>query len=350
MNLCKGFHLINVVWGDEYTDFFLKLCLPTQLSPRNIPAFKNVERAVYKLYTTAKDAETIIKHPIYSILSETIDTEIKIFNFSEKFLRDYKHPALTYCHQHAAVSAYKENCGLIFLVADGAYADGSFENLIKISNKGKRAIMLCTYRIAKETFVPQFMKLFNPHGGLTISASPRELVKLSLKHLHPTTKVLFWGENGCQSWHPSMLFWSVGDEGIIAKSFHAHPLMIIPSRKDILPYPTIDGKYVSLVCPNLEDDVYVVKDSDEIYYSELSKSELYPEHIRPEGTTDYQDVAEWMTRATDSFHRYCFKNHTILHHANDIIPKWEKVKKESDQARNEIFNEFENAYHSVSYY
>lgn len=351
MLLCKGFHLINVVWGDEYTDFFLKLCLPTQLSPRNIPAFQKVEKAVYKLYTTPKDAEKIAKHPVYKVLSKTIETELRIFNFSEDFIRNYKHQTLTYCHQHAAAAAYKEDCGLIFLVADGAYADGSFENLIKISQQGKRAIMLCTYRITQETFVPQFMKLFNPAGNLAISAPPRELVKLSLKHLHPTTKVLFWQERGCQSRHPSMLFWSVQDEGVVAKSFHTHPLMIIPSSKNVLPNPTIDGKYVSLACPNLEDDVYVVEDSDEIHYVELSRSEMYPEHIRPEGITDEQEVALWMTKATDLFHRYCFKDHKIIHHCSNITtPKWEIVKRQTDKVANKIYEEFNNTYHGVSIY
>jgi len=350
MNLCRGFHLINAVWGEEYTNFFLNLCLPTQLSPENIPAFKNVERAVYKIYTTAKDAETIFRHPIYSVLSAAIETEIKIFNFSESYLQNYKHQTLTYCHQHAVVEAYQENCGIIFLVADGAYADGSFKNLIRISKSGKRAIMLCTYRIAKETFVPEFLRLFNPNRELTISASPRELVRLSLKHLHPTTKVLFWQRNGCNSFHPSMLFWSVGDEGLVARSFHTHPLMIIPSRKDVLPYPTIDGKYVSLACPNLEDDVYVVEDSDYIYYAELSNSEMYPEHIRPQGITNEEEVACWMTQATDIFHRYCFQHHKILHHANDITPEWEIIKKETEKVTAKIYNDFNNTYQGISIY
>ena len=339
MNRCSRFHLINVVWGKIYTKFFLDLCLPTQLSPGNVPAFRNLERAVYKIYTTAQDAETIIKHPSYSVLSDTIDTQIKIFNFPDEYLKNYKHTAMNSCHQHAVVEANKDNCGLVFLIPDGAYADGSLNKLIDLSKAGKRAVMLSTYRINKETFVPEFVELFNPHSLPTISVSTRELVRLSLKHLHPVTEALFWKSTGSKSAWPSINIWRVSNEEILIRQFHLHPLMVIPSRKDVLPSPTIDGKYISMGCSNL-DEVYIVEDSDEMYYCELSKPDMYRDHIRSEGWTDIKFVAQWMESQTDSFHRYCLKNYRIRHHANGISPKWEKIKRESDIIINEVESVF----------
>lgn len=343
-----GFDFIVAVWGEAYTNLFLNVCLPTQLSPNNLQAFKDVEGTVYQIYTTAKDAETIVKHPAYSVLSEIMETQIKVFSFSDDFMKEYKHQVMNYCHQHSIVEANRKNSAVVFLIPDGAYADGLLKGLITLSQEGKQAVMLSSMRVTKETFLPEFHKLFNPNGNSTvISASPRQLVSLFLKHLHPCTKSLFWESKGSKSAWPSIILWDLGEEGVLVRQFHLHPLMVIPSRKDLLPSPTIDGEYISLVCENL-DNVYVVEDSDDLYYCEISNRNVYPEHILKEGIADVKAVATWMKYLTDPLHRHCFKNFRLKHHVGDISPLWEKVQRESDEVVNEITNEFEAFFQDAS--
>jgi len=347
MNKWSGFHLINVVWGESFTKLFLDVCLPTQLSPRNLGAFRNEKNAVYRIYTTAKDAETIIKHPVYSVLSKTIRTKIKIFDLDS--LKGTKHEVMNWCHQHAVIQANKDNCILIFLLPDGAFADGLFEKLISLAYAGKRTVMIGTFRVVKETFIPDLITLFNPEKKPTISISNRLLVSLSLEHLHPINKAQFWEDDGCRSFHPAMLYWRVANEGMVAKYFHTQPIMIYPLNKNVLPSPTIDGKYVSLACPEPED-IYVVQDSDDMYYCEFSSADIYQDHIRHQGVTNIEDMAHWVHRMTDSFHRYCFKNYKLLTHVGEISPLWAKAHAESDIVGEQIFAEFELRYKGESVY
>ena len=60
------FHFLVTVWGDEFVDLFLNLCLPNQLTPGNLLAFRSDEvKATYIIYTTARDQETIERHESY---------------------------------------------------------------------------------------------------------------------------------------------------------------------------------------------------------------------------------------------------------------------------------------------
>lgn len=342
INGCNGFHFINVVWGESYTKLFLDVCLPSQLSNGNLQAFRHVEGVVYKIYTTLKDAELITKHPVYLALSNIVKSQIKIFDLSHHYLSKHKHSAMNYCHHHAIVEANQGSCALVFLSPDTIWADGSFKKLIELAKDGKRTVMIGAYRTVKETLVPEFIKQYNSTNSLAVSVSSRELVQLFLKHIHLTTKALFWDETGCSTIWPSVIIWPVGKEGILAKHFHIHPLMVIPLKKDVLPSPTIDGKYISLVCPNL-DDVYIVEDTDEIFACELSNGDIFLEHILPSRSTDIPKIAQWMKNATDSFHKYCFKNYTLKIHADNLSPKWEKAEAEANSIARKVFQVFENS-------
>jgi len=342
MKKSNGFHLINVVWGEEYMNLFLEVCLPTQLSTGNIPAFHNEEISLYKIYTTAKDAEIMVKHPTYQTLSGMIETQIKTFNLSNNYLRDYKHKAMNYCHRNAILEANKSNCTMIFLSPDTIWADGVFKKLISLEKQGKRTVMIGSFRLTRETFVSAFLERFNPNRNPIVYISSRELVSLSLKHLHPITRSFFWEKDGYASLWPSLFLWKVDNEGIVGRYFHLHPLMINPLVKNIMPYPTIDGKYVSLICPN-KDDLYVVKDSDEMFYIEVSPASLYSRFISPHKSKDMITIINWMQSQTEPLHREFFKNCQIIIHANDISSKWVSVQKESELIVNQIFAEFESA-------
>ena len=65
------FHLITVVWGHSYVDSYLKVDLPLQLCPGNLGAFKN-RHAIYRIFTTTEDKETIRQSPIFKKLESLI--------------------------------------------------------------------------------------------------------------------------------------------------------------------------------------------------------------------------------------------------------------------------------------
>ena len=327
-----AFHFINVVWGEAYTDLYLNVVLPTQISPGNLMSFQNERDSVYKIYTTRADAETIVNHPIYSALSDLINTKIKIFNFSDEyFQKESKYIIMNYCHQHAVLEANKSEGILIFLAPDAIFSDGTFAKIKQKAAEGKKAVMVAGPVLNKKTFVPAFHNQFSTTGKLGICVSSRELVKLSLEHIHDMSMCSFWNSLDYHGW-PSHIYWDVRDRGILARCFHMHPVMINPTNKRILPTNTVDFYYLEESCPDFKD-IYVVEDSDEMAVFEISdKRQYYP---RGYGLNEIDEIVDWAKNNTTK-HHIDFSKHKIKIHHENISDEWLKIEEETDR----IFQQF----------
>ena len=71
----------------------------------------------------------------------------------------------------------------------------------------------------------------------------------------------------------AMATWKVNDEGYIKHIHHTHPMLICPSNYQLKGNETIDGwKYVMKACPDF-DDIYLVKDSDEMFICPIDRKD-----------------------------------------------------------------------------
>lgn len=328
------FHFLAPVWGEAYTDVFLKAALPSHLAPNNLGAFdRNVDK--YKIYTTSKDAITIQQSPVYSKLTETIETEI---HFIDDYIKEYgnKYDLFALCHSLGIKEAVEDDTALVFLGADFFFSDGSFANMRKMAMAGKRAVIITGYRVTK-TFWPQFVETSYSERDGCISISPRELVKVSLPHIHPQSKALFWDSPSFHGW-PACLYWNVPGEGIIVRGAHLMPLMINPVMRDQSLTPgegmAIDGNdYLMRAVPDYSN-VYIVEDSDEIAYLSFEHQQSdYPNP--PPNKSSITEVALWIKEhCVPYFINYL--NAKIRYHVSDPSSQWEKVEQTSDEVIDSI--------------
>jgi len=325
------FHFINVVWGQEYTDKFLNFSLPTQLSQENLLAFQR-DQAVYKIYTTNSDAELIVKSPIYAVLKEVIPTEIKVFNIPLSYIQD-KYKLMGKCHEHAVIEANQKNGIAVFLGPDSLWSDGSFARMREIAAKGKRVVMIAGYRTVKETILPYLSQQPYFRKNASVSISSRELVRISLNHLHPMTQSLFWDSVNFANW-PSQLYWKVGSQGFIARCFHIHPLMINPHGTNMIPINSIDGDYVSSIISSYKD-IYIVTDSDEILGIEFSSASHGKQTIDINTKANVEKICQWAKQSSVPHHIWSFQ-HKIRIHAQELNESWEKVEVASDEIASKI--------------
>ena len=154
---------------------------------------------------------------------------------------------------------------LIFLSADFIFSDGSLAAVVRRQRAGYRAVVNTGLRLAKESFLQSV-------DGSTAGAAARtgrELVRMALPHLHPHTQSMFADARSCSRF-PVAVYWRVGNEGLLARCLHLHPLMIDPMIP-VLPRRTIDGRYLEQACPDAAR-VHVVSDSDELQMFELTRA------------------------------------------------------------------------------
>lgn len=318
------FAFVMVVWSDDFTEAFLKVALPSQLFPGNLVDFARQTDSVYRIYTTTKDAETIRKSEAYERLTALMPVQIaEIHGMSHVG----KYKAMTQCHVHFIRSIIDDDRTAIFTDPDSVFADGTFARLLDVSRKGKRLVVIGNIRVARETFIPAFLEQYGKEGMLQPVAA-RQLIRMAMHHLHPVTRASCCDQTQTTSIFPGALYWPVAEEGILARQFHLHPLMVRPVDRNALPTVSIDSDFMAKVCPD-PADAYVVQDSDEVLMLDFSPSSHMSEHIKP-GAWNIDEMARWVTVHTDPLLREFVKHKLRFHSCDCSKSKWANAEKSSD--------------------
>jgi hypothetical protein len=289
-------HIIVAVWGKEYIDTYLNVSLPSQLAPDNLKSLIDHKNIVYKIFTVKNDEEYIKNHPIYQKLEAHVNTRIICINNVEEKSKfaglNVKFYNLTKLHNRAIKEADIDNAAIIFLFPDYVLADNTFATLFKIHQMGYRAILTLTLRIKKETAISYLMGKYYSEQGRCLTVSARELTHVALQYLHPIEKSYFWGD-GLSSF-PIHAYWPVKDEGLLARCFYLHPLLIHPAIRGESSMITIDADYIDRSCPNLRD-IYVIRDSDELTCLELTSENVKDENAEanPYFKPNAKNFAKW---------------------------------------------------------
>lgn len=329
------YHMVTAVWGEFYIDLLLNYTLPCLLSPNNLPVFCREHRSVYRLFTRESDAEVIKASGIISELSELAEIRynyIDDIDLSGFAIKNDNINLMIRSHQIAVEEAQKENAGVILMVPDAFFSDGSFAALSEIINAGALGVMLHGFRVARESFFPEVKKRVEEQGRAGLTLENRDLVDMIMRHAHKFNRSTFWDSDIFNRHWPNQLNWWVGDEGFLCRNYHYHPIMFDPPKKGILPPRTADFHYLSHVYNSI-DEMHVVVDSDEMLCCSITPENHFdntPWGKYPPAEANFRDVVHWMKTGADWLHREFFKIRCRFHR-RDYSELWEKVELESDR-------------------
>jgi hypothetical protein len=252
-------YLSLVVWGREFVSFFLEFCLPSLLAPGNIPALRGRVGSKLLLHTTEYDLAIIQAAPTFKTLKALIDVETLPVHLTDDV---EPHRTLSDCHQESLRVADAVSVPIVFLSPDTIWSDGSLAAVDRHLACGKRAVMLLSMRLVKETAEPAIRAYYGTSSGAPISCRPRDLNRFAFEFLHPSIEEYFFNKNSRgDKLLPMALFWEGPNGDFLAHSFHQHPLMVYPRIRFAEFLQTIDGDLVRACCPDI-NDLYVVQDSD----------------------------------------------------------------------------------------
>lgn len=175
---------------------------------------------------------------------------------------------------------------VMFMPPDVIWSDGGFGHFADlIVHQGKRAIYINWHlRAISESFIPEFHKRYGV-GSSAISASSRDLIRMTLDHIHPLSSI-YLRDSEFFPRHSEMMFWPVPGEGVLMHVFALTPFIFDTSR-----FEYTDRKLVTKV--EDPDDLHYVVDSDDLYIvslAELGKDRDWYETARP---FDFVRHAEW---------------------------------------------------------
>jgi hypothetical protein len=127
---------------------------------------------------------------------------------------------------------------------------------------------------------------------------------------------------------PAGLMWRVGNEGILARCFHLHPILVYPQVKNAPFSTSIDDDYVKSAIPNNKS--LIIGDSDEFCACELSDDNRRMNTI-PRGESPDRSIAQWAYFNARPRHHELLRHTIRLHDGMSSPSLWKTVEAESDQ-------------------
>jgi len=387
----RPFYFIVTFWGETYRDHFLRLCLPSMLSPGNIPALARHGNR-FLISTSDEDWAAIQDDPAFKLMRQSIEPVFLPLRYvpqphlhdlvralrakrgdatadrdgepvvsaseiltDEAFaeLREEANArgetvdrygvnihAMSQGHKHAAQIAYADRAYGVFLAPDMVLSDGSVAALDRLASAGKQVVLAAanrfTYGCVDEL----------EHQGLMMSGkplvlAPRELVKTAFRHLHPETDGFEW----CSPYFcdvPTSSFWRVpGDDGALMHSFFWAPLLVdyaVIEQHDTSYLDiggTTDGRYVALHFSN-QDTIHVVTDSDEILLVSFTDESEYGYPVSTAWYKCWRPFANIYKALNLHLTLYgpmgddlkrCYYPIPVRFHSGEITPAWDAVER-----------------------
>lgn len=321
-------HFLTPVWGESYVRLYLDVVIPAQLSPKNLPAFGAAPGTQYVIYTTDEDRQTIESSPIFKKLNSVVAVKFDSVDLGV----NVTHDRMSDCFRRGIIDANAADVAVVFLTPDIVFADGSFETMRRLAAKKRDVIFVPAIRTVKPSVAAAL--LAKASNGI-ISVSSRELMQVALDNLHPLADLSWWDE-GHSELLPANLYWRVGNEGLLARCFHLHPIYVRPQRKFVEFFGTVDDDFVAAACPNPARD-YVVVDSDEFLAIELSD----PSHAFKTGfkKASVEHTVTWAEQFTDERHRRLFDYTVRMHVGVRDQAAWSNAARAAEIAASTIKQE-----------
>jgi len=283
--------------------------------------------ATYSIYTNEDGASRIRAYEGFQALSQLMHVR---FIVDDAQISDDKFNALMVFHNQSIATAAKSRAALLFLAPDFVLADGAVAQIAEIHAAGKRAVFTLTPRLKAEDAAQELAGFRDTASG-NLCISTREMAGVVLSHLHPIEKTYFWGPTF--SSFPIHAYWSGGKDGFLARCFYLHPIFVDPVDLEAIPAITIDADFVERACPDL-DNVYVVRDSDELLCVELSKAAAEDLNaVKEQWNANALQYAKWACvhanpKYDSILHHWLFQ-HEIRIHAGEMDKTWRQQSRKS---------------------
>jgi hypothetical protein len=297
-------HCVVPVWGDEYLKTYLELCLPAHLAPGNLSALTGT-RVIYEIYTDAPGRGAIEQHPLYQVLSNTVD-EVLFFGIEDvrktERARSVHSLNLNYaimnnCHQKSIKRASTQGGALLFLNCDTVYSENIFARVWELAQRGYRSVENLSIRTDRDKMLDALMEYRSPDGRLAIGSS--ELTRIALPRFHWIALNRYWeGPPGMVI--PDHLYWRVSETAILVHATHYMPLFVFPRLRDVDYLGTIDHGFIPSA-GIIDTERWFMASADEPSSYEMSLAS-HDQRFKPFERGSARDIARFLGLLCEHFH------------------------------------------------
>lgn len=262
----RPFYFGSVLWGEKFCRYLLDYCIPSLLSPGNIPVLENGPGHRFLLCMPAEDWARIQIHPTLPVLARYVTPEW--IPFPAPAAGEPKMRAMSRGHKSLAERMFADRARGVFIYPDTIFADGGIAEIRARANQGKTVVLAHCPRLANEGFLKAVAAAERVVPGVPIAIAPRPLMSLALSHMHSETRRGEWDAVWFYPDAPAAVWWRVTEGGLVFHSLAWAPVLVDYASLEThdvtaLDHRTIDADYVYRNVPDI-DRIHVADDSDAI--------------------------------------------------------------------------------------
>lgn len=301
------------VWGERFINDFLQLSLPSLLAPGNMPALAKQFNVRFVFLTAASDIPVFKTNKNFQTLKSLC--EVDFVPMQDLVVSNNHSTTLTLAYDRAIRQTGEQmlNTYFILLNADYIMANGSFEGLARYIKKGYSAICAGNFQTIDEDIKPYLLEKIDTDTGI-MQIEPRELVKLSMQHLHPVTVASLFELEATRNYRANRFFARLNSQTMAGRFFLLHVLCIKPETLDYKVGASFDYSFIPEMCPS--GNIGVMNDSDDYLVIE-AQPRNHELNLVDGGAYEQAKLVHALSEWTTAQHRDNAR-HTIYFHGQTL--------------------------------
>lgn len=257
----REYYFLVTLWERQFSDYFINYCIPSLISPGNIPSLPGRPRFI--IACPEIDWNYINQSRYGRLLS--IHCDVEWIPFNRPAGNESAHRAMGRAHVLLTQRAYEDKAYGVLLTPDFMLADGSMKFVEEKRQEGYKVVLTCALRSEEESL---FSAMQERGVNLEHGISRRDLAYCAVNGNHSETKQYEW-LTGYFTPNPSAVWWRMDKDQMLIYTLSWNPIMVdysaLRSHDDeVMKKWTIDGDYIYKNFGDAQKYIYVCQDSDEI--------------------------------------------------------------------------------------
>lgn len=292
---------ISAVWGARYIQDFCQASLPSYLAAGNLPALSGMCDLEILILTDEVSVPIFKRTPLFEDLRKIC--AVRFILIDDLIVKGQYGVTLTLAYARAVMDSGEAQTEtyFIFMNSDFVLSDGSLLHLGERMKAGEPCIMAPSLRGRQTELTAQLRRQYDPVNR-TLSLRPREMVRMTFDHLHPTVVAKMVTQDHITCTTTNQLYWQVDESTLLGRHYLIFMLAIKPERPMPLVTSYCDYGFVPELVPS--GDFSIIDDSDSFYMLELQPADQEAESLRWGRLNTRNAVAtlaEWTTKEHRAF-------------------------------------------------
>jgi hypothetical protein len=344
----RPIYLMVVFWGERFRNYFLEYCLPSLLSPGNIPSLATRQPSKFLIATRPEDWAAMRATAIFKRLEAYVDAVYLEIPACPPGRHPVNHMGIG--HKLACEMCFRDKAYAILAYPDCVFSDGAIARVQQLAREGKELVVCPALRFGEEPVLRNLRDRglipaeSRRQSGETLVLPARELACAGINGLHTETLSYEW-EAPYFGLVLAAVWWRVpGEDGMLLHCLNWSPLLldfgaIRNLDTAMLDYWTIDGDFLERNIGK-STAIHIVDDSDEAFLVSWAPMADKLESIRPSRLLQNGVVRELIRGThlrrtyygpyTDDLKRRMFL-HPLRWHGRPLSEAWRPLERRARQ-------------------